>query len=292
MLPSVRRYRLLRAVVRAASVPFVGKRKAVAERLLRAAFGETVEARRHLMEVHPADRVLGSRLRRRGNWSRAETALYERCIRRGETVVDCGANVGYFTLIFARCVGAGGRVFAFEPEPDNFRLLARNIARNGYRNVTAVQRALSREEGVAPLALAADNLGDHRLGPMQEERPTINVPVTTLDASVAARAGRIDFLKLDVQGREPAVLDGAREVLAANPKMWMLTEFWPRAIAETGDDPEAFLTGIAAADFSIAVLEESGRMTPLATEADRRRICTGATDVNLVCWRGRSPLET
>jgi FkbM family methyltransferase len=292
MLPSVRRYRMLRAVVRAASVPFLGKRKAVVERLLRAAFGDTVEARRHLIEVHPADRVLGSRLRRRGTWSRAETALYERCIRRGETVVDCGANVGYFTLIFARRVGPGGRVFAFEPEPGNFRLLERNIARNGYRNVTAVPWALSREEGTAPLCLAPDNLGDHRLGPMQEERQTVTVQVTTLDASVAARAGHIDFLKLDVQGREPAVLDGAHEVLEANPRMWMLTEFWPRAIAEAGDDPAAFLTRIAAAGFSIAVLEPSGRTTHLATETDRRRICTDATDVNLVCWRGRPPLAT
>jgi FkbM family methyltransferase len=292
MLPSVRRYRMLRAVARVASVPFLGKRKAVVERLLRAAFGDTVEARRHLMEVHPADRVLGSRLRRRGTWSRAETALYERCVRRGDTVVDCGANVGYFTLIFARCVGPGGRVVAFEPEPGNFRLLERNIARNGYENVTAVPQALSREEGVAPLGLAIDNLGDHRLGPTREARRTVSVEVTTLDASVAARAGRIDLLKLDVQGREPAVLDGAREILASNPSMWMLTEFWPRAIAETGDDPEAFLAGIAAAGFSIAVLDESGRTAPLATEADRGRICTDATDVNLVCWRGRSPLET
>jgi FkbM family methyltransferase len=292
MLPSVRRYRMLRAVVRGASVPFLGKRKIVAERLLCAAFGDVVEARRHLLEVHPADRVLGSRLRRRGIWSRAETALYERCIRRGGTVVDCGANLGYFTLIFARRVGSGGRVFAFEPEPGNFRLLERNIARNGYRNVTAVQRALSREVGTAPLCLSSDNLGDHRLGPMREERRAVTVQVTTLDSSVAARAERIDFLKLDVQGREPAVLDGAREVLASNPRMWMLTEFWPRAIAETGDDPAAFLEGIAAAGFSIAVLERSGRTSSLATEADRRRICTDATDVNLVCWRGRSPLET
>lgn len=288
MQPSVRSYRTLRAVARVAAVPFLWKRKATVERWLHAAFGNTVEARGHLLQVDPADRVLGARLRRHGVWSRAETALYERCLRPGDTVVDCGANIGYFTLIFARLVGPRGRVFAFEPEPTNHRLLARNIASNGYGNVTTAQQALSRVAGEATLHLAQDNLGDHRLGPVRDSRRVISVPVTTLDSSCAARAERIDFLKMDVQGREPAVLDGAHELLAAHPDLWMLTEFWPAAIEESGDDAGAFLSRIDELGFSIAVLDSSGRTHAVETDADRKRLCRCPTDVNLVCRRGGS----
>jgi FkbM family methyltransferase len=180
-------------------------------------------------------------------------------------------------------------VYAFEPEPRNHDLLARNVARNGYANVTLVQKALSREPGEAPLHLDRDNLGDHRLGPVRERRPAVRVGVTTLDESLAARAVRVDFLKLDVQGREPAVLDGARELLASGRALWMLTEFWPPAIEETGDDPGAFLSGLCDRGFAIAVLEPSGRTRPVPTATERKRLCTDDTDVNLVCWRGRSP---
>ena len=291
MQPTVRRYRLLRGLVRAVSVAVPGRRKAVVERLLRAAFGDIVEASGHLLEVDPADRLLGARLRRRGVWSKAETKLYERCLRPGNVVVDCGAHVGYFTLIFARSVGPTGQVLAFEPEPRSFRLLERNVRRNGYDNVATIQEALSRDRGQAPLSVATGNLGDHRLGRRLAGRETITVRTTTLDAHLARSARPPDFLKLDVQGSEAAVLDGAREILSSSPRMAMLTEFWPAAIREAGDDPELFLEQLVASGFSIAVLAGSGRLSAVATAADRSRLCDDATDLNLFCWKGRSPLE-
>jgi len=290
MQPTVRRYRLLRGVTRVVSVAVPGKRKAVVERLLRAAFGETVEARGHLLEVDPTDSLVGARLRRRGVWSKAESSLYERCLRPGDFVVDCGAHVGYFTLIFARQVGPTGQVLAFEPEPRNFRLLEQNVRRNGYENVTVVPQALSRSRGDAPLSVAAGNLGDHRLGRSLAGRETITVRTTTLDAYLASAPRPPDFLKLDVQGSEAAVLDGARETLSSSPRMAMLTEFWPAAIREAGDDPGRFLDSIAATGFSIAVLDESGKLSEVATTESRAHLCDDSSDLNLFCWKGRSPL--
>lgn len=291
MRPTVRRYRALRGIVRALSIAAPGWRKPFVEKLLRAAFGEVVEARGHLLEVDPADRLVGARLRRRGVWSRAETVLYERCLRAGDTVVDCGAHVGYFTLIFARRVGVGGAVFAFEPEPRNAELLERNVARNGYANVTVVASALSRGRGESTLSLARGNLGDHRLGRKLAGRREITVPTTSLDAYFVSAERPPDFIKLDVQGGEPAVLDGAREILSRSPRLAILTEFWPVVMREAGEDPRHFVERIVEGGFSIAVLEESGAVTPVVTATDRVRLCDDATDVNLLCWKGRWPFD-
>ena len=64
-------------------------------------------------------------------------------IQPGDTVLDLGANIGYFTLLFAKLVGNNGIVFAFEPEPQNIALLTKNIKINNYKNVTLVPKAVS-----------------------------------------------------------------------------------------------------------------------------------------------------
>ena len=53
-------------------------------------------------------------------------------LQRGDVFVDVGANIGYFSVLAACLVGEGGQVFAFEPDPDNFRLLRDNVALNGF----------------------------------------------------------------------------------------------------------------------------------------------------------------
>jgi FkbM family methyltransferase len=290
--PSVLRYRLLRGLLRSVSPLFLGHRKRVVERVLRLAFGETVEARGHLLHVDPRDRMVGARLRRRGVWDRAETELYERCVRPGDRVIDVGAHVGYFSLLFARLVGPQGCVRAFEPEPRNFELLERNIARNGYRNVRADRRALWRAKTEATLLVSEDNLGDHRLRPGEAvgER-ALSVSAATLDECLAGQDTPIDLLKIDVQGCEPAVFDGAHETIASSPGMLMLTEFWPDGMREACESAARYLQTVAAAGFSAAVLEDTGSLRAVSTDQDRRRLCEPGIDVNLVCWKGRSPPE-
>jgi tRNA G37 N-methylase Trm5 len=77
-----------------------------------------------------------------GAWERDTVRLFERILRAGDVVVDIGAHVGYFTLIAARSVGPEGRVYAFEPDPENYALLVRNIELNGYQNIMPIQKAV------------------------------------------------------------------------------------------------------------------------------------------------------
>ncbi len=88
-------------------------------------------------------------------------------IKPGQTVIDVGANIGYYnTLQFAKLVGPTvSRVYAFEPDPDNFALLRKNVAQNGYANVVCIQKAVSDQTSKLKLFRNSQNHGDHRIYP-------------------------------------------------------------------------------------------------------------------------------
>jgi FkbM family methyltransferase len=161
----------------------------------------------------------------------AHTAAYEseitwtmmRALRLGDTAIDVGANVGYFTLLMAALVGPEGKVTAFEPGPDNFPKLARNVDINGLGSrVVLDNRPVSDREDIVKFYFSQDDSGGHALwnpkywpenvktqagAEWAAERQT-----TTLDA-VAAQEKDIRLIKIDVEGAEHKVLEGAYRVL-------------------------------------------------------------------------------
>jgi len=279
-----RRYRVARRLVRGLSVLGLWQRKAIVERVLRGLFGDTVEADGHLLYVEPHDRAVGARLRRRGVWAAAETALCKREITPGMRVLDVGANIGYFTLLFARSVGPTGHVYAFEPEPRNFELLQRNLARNGYTNVTALPKAVSRTSGSQRLYKSPDNLGDHRLAHGTAGRDSVDVSVIALDELLPGDA-RVDFIKLDIQGAECAAVQGARQLITRSAPLCLITEFWPAGMRAFGDDPEQYLQELSALGFGIAVIAPGARpeIIPLAGAGALHELVQRNREVDLFC---------
>src|SRR2546427_3878451 len=69
-----------------------------------------------------------------------DNKVVKKIVKKGDTVLDLGANIGYWTCLLADLVGVTGRVFAFEPSPYNFQLLKKNVEMNGYKNVTLEQK--------------------------------------------------------------------------------------------------------------------------------------------------------
>jgi FkbM family methyltransferase len=283
-----RRYRLARHLVRGLSVLFVSRRKSAVERMLRGLFGDTVEAGGHLLYVEPHDRAVGARLRRRGVWAPAETELCKRELRPGMHVLDVGANIGYFTLLFARLVGPAGSVYAFEPEPRNFELLQHNVARNRYTNISAVAKAVSRTSGTQRLYKSPDNLGDHRLAQGPVGRDWVDVSVVALDEFFASDV-RVDFIKLDIQGAECGALQGAHTLIARSSPVSLITEFWPAGIRAFGDDPEEYLKELCALGFRLSVIAPGSRpqLVPLDGPAALRALVQRDREVNLFCRKTR-----
>jgi FkbM family methyltransferase len=217
--------------------------------------------------VHLLDLGVGRPLYTGKEYEPEETALLLRTLKPGMTVVDVGANVGYMALLSARCVGPTGRVLAIEPDAANAQLLAENIARNGYQNITVCQCAVGSEPGTATLYRSAWNMGNHRLNAGAAGQAiadqAVQVEVETVDRLVRNNGiSRVDFVKMDVEGYEPGVLAGMRETLARD-RPAMLTEFWPHGMRDAGFEPDAFLESCLRAGYEACTLTRPDR--PLRT---------------------------
>ena len=184
----------------------------------------------HLL-YYPTDFIISASLATYGEWTEGEVYLYRDILKAGDTVLDVGAHVGTMTLPLARIVGPSGRVLAFEPQRLVFRLLEANVALNSLVNVETYN-ALLGDEQVAEVAVpeidptARGNMGAFSQPQFQQTRdgePLLDsdgqqlsmlgvnyVPQMTIDT---LRVDRVDFIKLDVEMMEEAVLAGAAQVL-------------------------------------------------------------------------------
>lgn len=218
----------------------------------------------HRMLLHPAarDRFIAPSLARLGCFEPFQTEVVVNAVRPGDVAVDVGAHVGYYTLLLAALVGPAGRVLAFEPDPDNFALLQRNVALNGYANVELFHAAVSDRAGAARLYRCADNAGDHRLFPTAgEPRPAVDVRVVALDDVFRDRAYGVDVVKIDVQGSEGGVVDGMAGVLARSPRVTVLAEFWPAGLDRAGYGSARLLARLQDLGFRLYEVDEVARAT-------------------------------
>ncbi len=151
-----------------------------------------------------------------GDLDRKISWICQQMVRPGDTVLDIGANLGLVTVLLSRLVGPQGQVHSFEPNPDIVDLLQQSIQRSGATNVTLHPCALGQQEEVLELSLPPKNKGaaslrapNHRAG-----HESVSVPVRPL-STLLEEAGveKIQFVKMDVEGFEPEVLEGARGVL-------------------------------------------------------------------------------
>ena len=148
-----------------------------------------------------------------GRYEEKAVAVMKGLLRPGDTVVDVGANVGYLTLVAARQVGPTGSVTAFEPLPSARSWLARNVALNGFGNVTIREEAVCDRHGTASFTVGpAHHTSTSSLMYESGDGSKVEVRCTRLD-DVLEGAAAVRLLKIDVEGAEGLVLDGARETL-------------------------------------------------------------------------------
>jgi FkbM family methyltransferase len=151
-----------------------------------------------------------------GLYEPEETELLRKIIRKGAVVVDVGANIGWYTLLSAHLAGETGKIVAFEPEPSAFSLLSKSVKRNGFENVFLFNNCVSDMEGTRKLWLSKGNLGGHSIVRRASEE-SVDVEAVTLDTCLSKLEIQIvDLLKIDVEGAEPEVLEGALNYLLSS----------------------------------------------------------------------------
>lgn len=204
----------------------------------------------------------------RGHYEQDEIRFVRGLLKPGDSAIDVGGHIGFFTMHMAAAVGPEGRIYAFEPFDANADLLQRSIAENGFGTRVSFQRAaVGASEGLATLTFPVETLnsggayllpdgGMPLAGNLKKE-----VQVVALDALHLRRP--IRFIKMDVEGAEPQVLRGARRILAEDRPV-ILSELHPtqleRASGVTGDQ---FLAQVAALGYRAHRLDHSSVGTPI-----------------------------
>lgn len=208
-------------------------------------------------------------------------------LRDGDVAADFGANDGYFTLLMSDVVGPRGQVHAFEPIGSTFeRLSVRVDADAWFRNIRLVRAACSNVEGVATMfvpgadagqaSLARQHAGSWKSAPVSPEE----VRTLRFDAYASGcGVGRVDFIKIDVEGAELSALEGACATIAAHRPLLCLELFaeWTRGF---GHEPRDVVRWLHHAGYDeLFVLGERVERT------DEARICllAGHRSLDVVC---------
>lgn len=165
------------------------------------------QCRHGLMVFNRHDQFIGKALKVYGEYSEGEYDVFSQVVKPGDTVIEAGANLGAHTLGLAQLAGPNGRVYAFEPQRLMFQTLLGNAALNSLTNIYGFQKALSNAPGklLVPLQDCEKevNWGGLALGSCSEGE---EVEVITIDS---LKLSACDFIKVDVEGMELPVLQGA-----------------------------------------------------------------------------------
>jgi FkbM family methyltransferase len=147
-----------------------------------------------------------------------EPELYylERALLPGSVFIDAGANTGIYTILAAKLVGDGGQVLSFEPGEQSYKNLARNVNLNNLSNVKMFKSALSDTEGTARFYHIDNAPNSYSLGSDGSENTSYEeVDITTIDRVLSSEGiERVDFIKMDVEGAEEHVLQGAKSMFS------------------------------------------------------------------------------
>ncbi len=206
-----------------------------------------------------------------GEYEPETTRLFRRLAHPGWTVLDVGANVGYFSVVAANLGTPGSRVVAFEPHPQLADMIAQSIPLNPNLNITLERAACGDRSGMMALHLSPQDR-NNGLSTLRTDifpdAPTVQVPVLRLDDYCTEYDLRPDLLKIDVEGFEAQVLRGAGWIIDDRVPSWVLCEITPER-----DDPYELIGLMRERDYECCQITESGDLTPVGRMTRWGNVC-------------------
>ena len=197
------------------------------------------------------------------NYRSEDAEFLKKVLEPGGLVVDVGANIGMIAMQSAQLVGKSGRVIAIEPNPRIAAFCEKNLQLNGLENVTLLQTALGSEEGF--VSFNCDPCDDRS---RVVTEGGVKVPLTTLDR-VMERVpnGKINLLKIDVEGFELSVLEGATKSLERT--QWLYMEVEAENYSKYGKTTESVMAILDAHGFDSFYCDEYGKWQPIKQSIPR-----------------------
>lgn len=195
-----------------------------------------------------------------------ETNLVKKEIHEGNSVIDIGSDIGYYTLIFAKLVGENGTVFAFEPQDSSFSLTKKNLEINGYKNYVLENKLVSNKTEKVKFfskwkdAIRLDDYFNY--------------------------SKNIDFIKMDIEGAEALAIDGMTRILEENSKIKLMTEFHPNELKKFGTTPEDYLEKLRSFGFKIYHIDNKNKsINPVSDDYLLKIYPMKDSSTNLFCKR-------
>ncbi|MDH5478821.1 MAG: FkbM family methyltransferase [Nitrospinota bacterium] len=213
----------------------------------------------------------------KGVYEKDETAFVKQIVREGDTVVDMGANIGYFTIIMAELTGPHGHVYSIEPIPRNAEMIRMSVSENRFQErVDVIQAAASGQAGSINIFFDKSQYssGGAFILANGDETPvnhdTMEVKTITLDDLEIKRP--VKFIKIDVEGAEPQALAGARETITRD-KPVIMSEVFPDQLRKVSGVNEAeYIQQIEAMGYKARNLDRTAYVKKLLGE--NRRVKT------------------
>ena len=217
-----------------------------------------------------------------GDYEPVTTQMVESLLEEGMTFIDIGAHVGLFTLPAIKWVGKSGRVVAFEPHPDNFAMLTRNVNENNLK-AELVNAAVSDVTGEVQLHASAFNSGDHQTY-YSNGRKGVGVTCITLDEFLQV-GENIGLIKMDVQGAEAAAFHGMERVLKENKNIKIIWELSPSQLQNAGEDAASLLAWLKALGFVCTMIDDVSGDVQVVTTEELMNLCPHDSYMNILSQR-------
>ncbi len=148
------------------------------------------------------------------NYEFNETNLIKKVIKTDWTVIDVGANFGWYSMHFAHLVGKNGKIFSFEPVPETYEELNSNIKLNSFQNIKAFNLALGNKDGAISFGVANFDGGSGASSEFLNYSKRIQTNMRKLDDIIKEeKINKVDFIKLDIEGGELNMLKGSEQLL-------------------------------------------------------------------------------
>ncbi len=194
-------------------------------------------------------------------------------------VVDIGAHVGYYTWLFSKLVGPSGKVISYEPSPENFQILVQNLRAKNIKNVIPIQKAVCDDSKPVKFYLSPGNSNHSIVKGFTNFKDVIEVAATTIDLGVKELGyAKVDFIKIDAEGAEPAILRGMGSILKESEKTILIIEMNPFALRASSFNPTDLLEQLSNLNFNPKIILVDGSLsTDFSSFYDQT--------VNLLCFQ-------
>lgn len=216
------------------------------------------------------DTSLTPSIARTGLWEPDVMAVFRETVKPGDHVVDIGFNCGFYTVLAAKLAGPSGRVVAIDANPRMVELTRRSLAANGLLYFTsALHGAVIDGEREVEIGVPDELMGSGSMLVKDGEHPmavkTIKAPGKRL-ADFLGASRRVDVMKIDAEGAEPLIIDGAADLLAENRDIKIFMELTPPMQGHFMP-PAQFLAKLRGFGFNIRMIGKDGVLEDVTDEA-------------------------